>query len=99
MGVVVYFTYHEAKELNSTNTESLGTNISPRLLLLANEVCEGYVFTGVCLSTGGGGSASRVVGQTLPLKSDTTGYGQRAGGTHATGMHCCLSFLRIAGSC
>ena len=29
---------------------------SPRDLLLspANEVCEGYVFTGVCLSTGGG---------------------------------------------
>ena len=24
------------------------------LLLPANEVCEGYVFTGVCLSTGGG---------------------------------------------
>ena len=25
MGIVVYFTYHEAKELNSTSTESLGT--------------------------------------------------------------------------
>ena len=29
------------------------------------------------------------VGQT-PL--DTTGYGQRAGGTHPTGMHSCLNF-------
>ena len=29
-----------------------------RLLPPANKVCEGYVFTSVCLSTGGGGSAS-----------------------------------------
>ena len=27
----------------------------PPSLIPANEVCEGYVFTGVCLSTGGGG--------------------------------------------
>ena len=29
--------------------------ISSLFLPPANEVCEGYVFTGVCLSTGGGG--------------------------------------------
>ena len=47
------------------------------LLLPANEVCEGYVFTGVCLSTEGGGLTPR-------------GYGQQAGGTHPTGMNSCL---------
>ena len=36
-----------------------------------------------------GGSASSGVGQTPP-PSDTTGYGQRAGGTHPTIMHSCL---------
>ena len=34
-------------------TMTSGTFLPP-----ANEVCEGYVFTGVCLSTGGGGSTS-----------------------------------------
>ena len=29
------------------------TNVPPELLPPANKVCEGYVFTGVCLSTGG----------------------------------------------
>ena len=29
------------------------TNVPAELLPPANEVCEGYVFTGVCLSTGG----------------------------------------------
>ena len=35
----------------------------------ANEVCEGYVFTGVCLSTGdgGGGCLLLVPGRCLPL--------------------------------
>ena len=32
------------------------------LLPPANEVCEGYVFTGICLSTGGGGVRGRVEG-------------------------------------
>ena len=27
--------------------------------------------------------------------SDTTGYGQQAGGTHATGMHSCCNFRHI----
>ena len=30
-----------------------------KFLLPANEVCEGYVFTGVCLSMGGGGMHGR----------------------------------------
>ena len=34
-----------------------------------------------------GGSASRGFGKTLP--PNNMGYGQRAGGTHPTGMHCC----------
>ena len=37
------------------------------------------------------GSASRGVG---PPPRDTTGYGQRAGGTHPTGMHSCYSNIR-----
>ena len=46
-----------------------------RLLLPQNKVCEGYVFTGVCLSTGGGVSAPlhaeiHPPGQT-PLEADT----------------------------
>ena len=41
------------------------------------------------LHPGGGESASKGVGQTPP-PSDTTGYGQRAGGTHPTGMHSCF---------
>ena len=42
----------------------------------------------VGLHLGGGRSASRGVRQTPPRYTwDTTGYGQRAGGTHPTGMH------------
>ena len=64
----------------------------------ANEVCKGYVFTGVCLSTvvglhlGGllAGGLHLGSGRTPRLKSDTMGYGQQAGGIHPTGMHSCL---------
>ena len=45
---------------------------------------------GVCIQGGlhpvGGGCAW---GLGRPPQSDTTGYGQRAGGTHPTGMHSC----------
>ena len=55
-----------------------------------NEVYKGYVFTGVCLSTRGEGVLHpRGLGRHPSPQSDTTGYGQRAGGTHATGMHSC----------
>ena len=68
----------------------------------ANEVCEGYVFTGVCLSTGGActlrmpprhahplGPEHAPPGTYAPL-ADTTRCGQWADGTHPTGMHSCL---------
>ena len=47
------------------------------------------MFTGVCLSTGGGRFGGG--GQTPP-QSDTMGYGQLAGGTHPTGMHSCWCY-------
>ena len=66
----------------------------------ANEVCEGYVFTDVCLSRGVVCLRSRGVWQTTPeqtppQQTDTPGqcmlgYGQQAGGAHPTGMHSCL---------
>ena len=67
----------------------------------ANEVCEGYVFTGVCLSTGGVSAPLHVgihnpLGRHPPLVDTPLGrhqcmlgYGQQAGGTHPTGMHSC----------
>ena len=81
----------------------------PILALLppANVVCEGYVFTGVCLSTGGvlhpggfsiggvlhprGGSPS--VGGSPSRRGSPSG--QCAGGTHPTGMHSCCQFCLI----
>ena len=66
------------------------------LLPPANEVCEGYVFTGVCLSTGGClphcmlGYTPGTRGRHPPAQC-MLGYGQQAGGTHPTGMHSCLS--------
>ena len=44
-----------------------------------------YIWGGVCM---GGGAAGG--GQTSP-PLDTTGYGQRVGSMHPTGMHSCLS--------
>ena len=77
---------------NKTDKQFEISNIGYSELFLptANEVCEGYVFTGVCLSTGGGGgSASRggvcIGGGGICIQgwgwetppSDITGYGQR----------------------
>ena len=62
------------------------------LFIARNEVCEGYVFIGVCLSTGWGKVCmGEGVGQTPP-QSDTMGYGQLAGGTHPTGIHSCWCY-------
>ena len=47
------------------STKSFTLTVCPTSLPPANEVCEGYVFTGVCLSTGVGS-----VGETLPLDSN-----------------------------
>ena len=68
------------------------------LLPPANEVCEGYVFTCVCLSTGG--CLPHCMLGIHPPGADTPAadtppavyagrYGQQAGGTHPTGMHTC----------
>ena len=79
----------------------LTKNCYYQLLPPANEVSEGYVFTGVYLSTGGGVSAPLHAGIHIPQdqrqtppwdqtppRTDTPG--QQAGGTHPTGMHTCL---------
>ena len=66
-------------------------------MVIARSLGQGNIFTNVCHSVQGwgdlhpGGSASRGVGQNPP-QSDTMAYGQRAGGTHPTGMH---SYFRI----
>ena len=40
-------------------------------------------------------SASKGISQTPP-PPDTTGYGQRAGGTHPTGIHSCCIFVPVS---
>ena len=40
---------------NKLSVEPTKCTLFSKFLPPANEVCEGYVFTGVCLSTGGGG--------------------------------------------
>ena len=82
------------------------------LLPPANEVCEGYVFTGVCLSKRGGVSIPLHAG-THPLGADTPRskqpseqippsavhagrYGQQAGSKHPTGRHACCLWEQTA---
>ena len=72
-----------------------------KLLPPANEVLGKVMFLHLCVILFTGGSASREGGLhpgevciqgglvRPPSPSDTTGYGQRAGGTHPTGMHSC----------
>ena len=82
----------------------LGAERNPFILLPpANEVCEGYVFTGVCLSTGGGGDvrASRGVrtsqGGVVAGRHVWLGVCVVVGGMHGCrgvcgcrrGIHCC----------
>ena len=52
------------------------------LLPTTNEVCEGYVFTGVCLSTGGGVSASLHAGIHPPLGRHPPGRHPPTRGRH-----------------
>ena len=68
------------------------------LLPPANKVCEGRVFTGVCLSTEGG--VCCMPGYTIPLGRHPPSppaqcmlYGQQAGSTHPTGMHSCFEWV------
>ena len=49
-------------------------------LLPANEVWGKAIFSQAC-----------VIPYVHRIGSDTTGYGRRAGGTHPTGMHSCLT--------
>ena len=55
----------------------------------ANEVCEGYVFTCVCLSTGGVPASGEGVcsGGGVSASPMTA---TAAGGMHPTGMHSCV---------
>ena len=69
-------------------------SMSPLIYLPpANEVCEGYVFTGVCLSTGAGlcpgAGVSVHRGGSLSRGDLCRGGGLRADSTHPTGMHSC----------
>ena len=65
----------------------------------ANEVCEGYVFTGVCLSTGGGacmvGGGCMVAGGCAWLQGDMCGC--LGAFMVAGGMHSCRggAWLRV----
>ena len=83
----------------------MASQVPKMFLPPANEVCEGYVFTGVCLSTGGlcpkgslfrGVSVQRGGGLCLGgLCPEGSLSGRphirlRADGTHPTGMHSCL---------
>ena len=71
-----------------------------QLLPAATKLGQGNIFTGVCLSTGGG-LPQCMLGYTPPgadtpprsrhpPPKQTPAYGQRAAGTHPTGMHSCL---------
>ena len=61
------------------------------LLPLAKFAKVMFLHLSVILVTGGGESCiGGWAGKTLPPPSDTMGYGQRAGGTHHTGIHSCF---------
>ena len=71
------------------------------LLPAATKLGQGNVFTGICDSVHGGG-----VSASVPPRADTPqdqtpppAYGQRAAGTHPTGMHSCfcISFTFLKG--
>ena len=72
------------------------------MFITARKRClgQGSVFIPVCDSVQGGCIPACNGADTLPARhlpwadnpSDTTGYGQQAGGTHPTGMHTCFRF-------
>ena len=79
------YTYYDKNAIFTVRKRSLG---------------QGNVFTSICHSVHeGGGSASGGEGWAdPPPPSDTTGYGQRAGGTHPIGMHSCnLNMILVEG--
>ena len=62
------------------------------LLPLANEVCEGYVFTGVCLSMGESLSRGLCPGGVFVQGGFCQGD-PRVGGTHPTRVHSCFELF------
>ena len=90
--VYVYWLFRFGRECNCS-------------LLYKRSLGKGNIFIGVCqeFCSQGGGSASHPPGPGTPLRADTPQdqapplgaehagrYGQRAGGTHPTGMQSCL---------
>ena len=79
---------------HQNNVVAVAVWTSSLLLLPANEVCEGYVFTHVCHSVQGGCMRGR--GHAWHARrppADTTRYGQWVGGTHPTAMHSCSYYF------
>ena len=80
--------WHDANERSSvgfsdkSGTHIHGVEVGYILLPPANEVCEGYVFTGVCLSTRGGACLVAPWGACV-----VAGRGMH--GCSQGGMHCC----------
>ena len=58
----------------------------------ANEVCEGYVFTGVCLSTPGGGACGFIQGACMVLFGGMHGF--IWGGMHGFIRGACMVLFR-----
>ena len=73
----------------SLEYEHLHTILYKPFLPPANKVCEGYVFTRVCLPMGGVCPIACWDTPPTPPAQCTLGYGQQAGGTHPTGMQSC----------
>ena len=68
--------------------------------MAGGHVWQGLCMAGACVVVGGGVHARGHAWQgvhMLPPSTDTTRYGQWAGGTHPTGMH--SSFIWIFGGC
>ena len=75
---------------------------STQLLPPANEVCEGYVFTGVCLSTGGGACMVAPGGHAWLLRGGMHGCSGGCAWLLGGGMRGCLgghAWLLSGGAC
>ena len=69
-----------------------------RFLPAATKLGQGNVFTGVCDSVHGGCLPQCMLGyhppEQNPTRKQTPAYGQRAAGTHPTGMHSCQELFQ-----
>ena len=95
--------YLMAKPTPRWETSALLKPVSNRLWVITTarklSLGQGNIFTSVCHSfcSRGGGRWVCIQGGGSASPSDTTGYGQQAGGMHPTGMHSCLSqFLNFS---